>query len=238
MTLGKRIGLGFGGCVVLTVIVSVWGIHGVGNIVENGKQSILGNHLQSEMLQREVDHLNWANAVATRLAEDHPSGLEVQMDPTQCAFGKWYYGEGRKNAERDLPVLASLFSAIEEPHKRLHASAAEIDKLLRTEKGKSPAVNVYLHKTKPELAKLQGLLREVGETTRKNTVSDSQMVSSAGSTRTGIGILALLALVAGMGIAWFLTRSMVGVLSSVSEKLASGAVQVSSASGQLSSASQ
>ena len=117
MTLGKRMVLGFGVCVALTALVSAWGIYGVGKIVENGKQSILGNHLQSEMLQREVDHLNWANTVASRLAEDHPSGLDVQKDPTLCAFGKWYYGEGRKNAERDLPVLASLFSAMRNPIK-------------------------------------------------------------------------------------------------------------------------
>ena len=53
-----------------------------------------------------------------------------------------------------------------------------------------------------------------------------------------MGGLVLLAVVAGAGIAWFLTQSTVSVLSSVSEELASGAVQVSSASGQLSSSSQ
>ena len=238
MTLGKRFSLGFGICVAMAALVSGWGIYGVGRIVENGKQSILGNHMQSEMLQREVDHLIWANVVASRLAEDHPAGLDVQKDPTQCAFGKWFHGEGRRSAERDLPVLASLFSSIEEPHRRLHASAAEIDGLLRAGKGKAGAVDVYLHKTKPELAKVQGLLGEVRETTRKNTISDSQMVASAGTTRTGMAGLALLAIAVGAGIAWFLTRSTVRVLSSVTGALSEGATQVASASGQLSSSSQ
>ena len=242
MTLGKRIAFGFAVCITMAGIISAWGIFGIGEIVGDGKQSIVGNRLQSEMLQREVDHLNWANAVATRLAEDHPTGLDVQKDPTQCAFGKWYYGEDRKQAEKDLPVLAPLFASIDEPHRHLHVSAAEIDGHLRSgqdpELIKSAATAVYLQQTKPALQQVQGLLRQVAESVKKNTVSDTEMVAAAGRTRTAMGGLALLAIAAGIAIAWHLTRSTVRTLSAITGELAAGADQVSAASGYLSTSSQ
>ncbi len=71
-------------------------------------------------------HLGWVNR-ARALIDGKPVDKEkVPVKHTDCIFGKWYYGDGRK--------LASLpsYQAIEAPHDRLHAIYKEIFDLLFT----------------------------------------------------------------------------------------------------------
>ncbi|UZP67387.1 methyl-accepting chemotaxis protein [Desulfovibrio mangrovi] len=79
-------------------------------------------------MQKTVDHLKWAEKVQLLLSDDTVHTLSVQTDPTLCGFGKWYYGQGRKDAEHLVPQLASVLKDIEAPHKHLHQSAIAIQK--------------------------------------------------------------------------------------------------------------
>lgn len=128
MTIGKRIGLGFGVVLMLLCAVGVISFTGVGSIVNNAGQVIDGNKLDGMLAQKEVDHLNWANAVTSLLNDEQVTELHVQTDDHQCGFGKWLYGEGRKKAEQMVPSLAPILKKIETPHAMLHGSAVEIKK--------------------------------------------------------------------------------------------------------------
>ncbi|MBF0308217.1 MAG: CZB domain-containing protein [Magnetococcales bacterium] len=125
--LGKKVLFGFGVVLILLGAVGYWAVQGISMMVSDGLQVVGGNRLKGEILQREVDHLNWANQVAAFINSDSPTAdLTVQMDHTQCGFGKWYYGEGRKQAEERLPLLKPVLDNLENPHKALHASARTI----------------------------------------------------------------------------------------------------------------
>jgi len=124
LKIGMKILAGAGVLMVLLAIVGLWSVLGLGKVVGDGKEVAQGNKLRGELLQREVDHLNWTKALSAFLAGE--GELKIQLDHTQCGFGKWYYGEGRREAEELLPQLKERLTAIEEPHKLLHASAGEI----------------------------------------------------------------------------------------------------------------
>ncbi len=121
--------IGFGVLIILTLIVALWSIFGISGIVADAEEVIDGNKLDGLLAQREVDHLNWAGEVNALLTDDQITELDVQIDDHECAFGKWLYGEGRKDAEALVPSLAPLLKSIEEPHRHLHESAGEIDKV-------------------------------------------------------------------------------------------------------------
>jgi len=127
MTVGKRIGLGFGAILLVLAALGVAALFGVTGIVGNASEVIGGNKLRGNLAQREVDHLNWANKVSALLTDDKITKLDVQLDPHKCAFGQWYYGEGRREAEAMLPALKTFLQEIEAPHQHLHESAAHID---------------------------------------------------------------------------------------------------------------
>ncbi len=128
LTVGKQIAIGFGVTLTLLGVVGLLSYNGVGGIVKNAGQVIEGNKLDANLAQKEVDHLNWANKVNALLTDENVTGLDVQTDHRLCAFGKWLYGEGRREAEALVPTMAPLLKEIEEPHKRVHDSAIDIKK--------------------------------------------------------------------------------------------------------------
>ena len=126
LTIGKKIGLGFGFVMLCLATVGVMSYTGVGGIVTNASEVITGNKLDGNLAQKEVDHLNWANKVSELLTDSTVTALDVETDDHQCGFGKWLYGDGRKEAEVAVPAIAPLLKEIEKYHSDLHASAVEI----------------------------------------------------------------------------------------------------------------
>ena len=126
MTIGKKISLGFGMVLVLLTVAGLLSYSGVGGIVGNAGEVISGNKLDAVLAQKEIDHLNWANAVNALLTDEKVTQLKVEADPEKCGFGLWLYGEGARQAVAQVPSLAPLLKEIEEPHRRLHESAHKI----------------------------------------------------------------------------------------------------------------
>jgi methyl-accepting chemotaxis protein len=131
LSLGLKFAVGFGIVIVLLVLVGGWSITGIGTIVEDASQVIDGNKLRGNIVQKEVDHLNWCNDVNTLLTDDSVKEIHVQTDSHKCGFGQWYYSDERKKAEELVPELKPLLAAIEEPHKHLHESAIEIQQVFK-----------------------------------------------------------------------------------------------------------
>ena len=127
LKLGRKFFISFGLIIALLVVVGIWSINGIGGIVGNANEVIEGNKLRADLEHMYLKHLHWSIEVATLFTDDNVTELNVQTDPYQCSFGKWYYGEGRKHAEMLAPELKDLFDKIEEPHKHLHESAIKID---------------------------------------------------------------------------------------------------------------
>ena len=126
MTIGKKNAVGFGVVLILLAALALISYTGVGGIVNNATEVIEGNKLDGNLAQKEVDHLNWANEVNALLTDEKVTTLEVETDDHKCAFGKWLYGEGRKEAEALVPSLAPLLKEVEKPHLELHQSAIAI----------------------------------------------------------------------------------------------------------------
>ncbi|MEF2143801.1 MAG: methyl-accepting chemotaxis protein [Desulfovibrionaceae bacterium] len=126
LKLNGKIGLGFGLVLLLLGVLATWAVLGIGGIVRNAGEVIDGNKLRGDFVQRIVDHLKWAEQVNALLTDKNVHELKVQTDPAQCAFGVWYYGEGRKKAEILVPQIKQLMAEIEKPHAHLHESAVAI----------------------------------------------------------------------------------------------------------------
>ncbi|MFP5213279.1 MAG: CZB domain-containing protein [Acidobacteriota bacterium] len=138
LSVGKKIGLGFAIILFLLGVGVLVGYKGIGGIVGNAGMVIEGNRLNGELAQREVDHLNWVKKVNAFLADGKAARLEVETDPHKCAFGKWFYGDGRSQAEALVPSLAPMLKAIEEPHAKLHESAIKIEQTFKPADPKLP----------------------------------------------------------------------------------------------------
>src|SRR6056297_69628 len=143
MTLGRRIMVMAASLLVLLAMVATVGIVGLGHVKESTSHTLAdareASHvhgIQSLIDRREVDHLMWVNQLS-RLFTDHSvdnlGQIGLQLDHTQCALGKWLYGDGSREAIEmvDDPGFAALVHSLEAPHEQLHASAKEIDAVFR-----------------------------------------------------------------------------------------------------------
>jgi len=128
-SIGCKFFVSFGAVIVLLAIVALWSIFGIKGIIGNAGEVIDGNKLRGEMVQKEVDHLNWVAEVNRLLTDDTVTELHVETDDHKCGLGKWLYGKKREDAEHLVPALKGLLKDMEEPHAKLHASAIDIDKV-------------------------------------------------------------------------------------------------------------
>ena len=75
---------------------------------------------------REVDHLNWAIAIRDTFLENKQE-LNVQVDGTQCALGKWLAtAEAREAYENGTQKFKQAWDKMLESHVELHKSAKDI----------------------------------------------------------------------------------------------------------------
>ena len=126
LKIGKKMLLLSGGILILLLIVLTVGMYGLRATADSGREVANGGNLSTELAQLEVDHLQWADDVSRFIHDNQVNELQVETDHTRCGFGRWYYGEGRQQAEMMVPELHDVLRAIEEPHARLHASAKKI----------------------------------------------------------------------------------------------------------------
>ncbi len=236
-TVGKKIGIGFGVVLALLVLAVVASFFGVGHIVADAEEVIKGNQLDGNMAQKEVDHLNWAIQVDALLTDDAVHELTVELDPRKCAFGRWYYGEGRQHAVALAPALAPLLADIEKPHADLHGSARKVE-AAHDAGDRDAALKIYNQETKFNLTEMQSMIGRIRETAAENIMSDVIMLEAARTTRFTVGVIGAVAFLLGCGLAVGIAASLCRGLGAVIERLDEGSGQLSAASEEVSSASQ
>ncbi len=128
LNLGKKFALAFTIVIVLIVFVAIESIVGIGDIIGGANNITESNKYKNDIIQRHVDHLKWAKNVNAFITNDEVTELNVELDPTKCALGRWYYSDDRKHVEEKYPELRTYFADIEQPHKHLHNSATKIQK--------------------------------------------------------------------------------------------------------------
>ncbi|MBQ4132844.1 MAG: CZB domain-containing protein [Desulfovibrionaceae bacterium] len=113
----------------ITLISTFGFVTTIQSIIESENRLSEGEQFNKEILTREIQHLQWINALSDYLLHSNQQELNVETNPSACGFGKWYYSDSRAGAIEIFPGLAATLSAIEKPHSMLHASAQKIHDL-------------------------------------------------------------------------------------------------------------
>lgn len=223
--LGKKLAIGFGAVLVLLSIVGLLTINGIGGIIGTLSKTNQLNALNQEILQREIDHLKWSASVSELLTNKQVLELKVQTDPALCAFGKWYYGEGRKTAENLLPDLKESLVKIEAYHTKLHQSAIHIQQAYNPA-DLTQASLIYGSETLPALHEVQTILDEIVAKSKEAAIlGDETIQNSASVTRKTVIAVVIASILIGIGMAWIIARGIVKPLKlgvTMAESVANG----------------
>jgi methyl-accepting chemotaxis protein len=207
LKIGNKLLLLSGVILLLLLLTLSWSLFGLSTTVNNGTQVSAGNKLRGELLGLENAHLKWTHKVRDFLVDPKITELQVKLDPNSCALGKWYYGAGRRHAEAMLPEIKADLQALEEPHRLLHASGKKIKDVYNPQ-NPAAANAIYADETAPNLKKIGALMSAMTESSKQHIMSDSEMIATARSTRNGIFILGIIALLIGAALAVLISRSL------------------------------
>ena len=174
LKISTKIYLLAGVILVLMAAIMFWGIAGLSTTVGNGKVKAESDKLHRDLLSLEIDHLEWAKHISNFIIDETINEFDVQTDHTQCALGKWLYGDGRKHAETQIPELADNLRALEESHKLFHESVRRIEAEYQTTAhnlpGQEKNLNIYTQETERHLKDVRDLLHKLIRTTSANTI--------------------------------------------------------------------
>ncbi len=209
LKIGTKMVLLSGAILTLLLAILLWGIFGLTTTVHNGIEVSDGNQLRAEIIQLESKHLKWAHKVRDFLDNPSITELKVKLDHKTCALGTWYYGEGRQHTEELLPEIKSVLQTLEEPHRLLHASGIKIKEAYNPSSPvNAEAKAIYNNETAVHLKKIGAIMEKIIGASKIHIMSDSEMIATANSSRTGMTVLGVCALLLGAILAFFITRSM------------------------------
>jgi methyl-accepting chemotaxis protein len=115
--------------------------------------------LPALLLQREIDHLNWAASIRDTFLNKN-NHLDVQTDPTMCALGKWLQSHEAQQAYKSGDQrFKAMWDDMVSHHRRLHESAKTIGRLIEHSPGE--AKMVFAQTTVPLLEKTLEELRNL-----------------------------------------------------------------------------
>ncbi len=160
---------------LVTLAVGFAGWRGVTKTLEVNENISFIEKVAKEVLKREIDHLNWARKVGEFQRNENMTELGVEKDPHKCAFGKWYYSDAKKQAEEAISEIAPLLKQVEEPHKKLHESAQQLEVMLKKGKEFRPeAIAFYQEKTVTCLRNVQKILGEINPKAEQHIIDSKK----------------------------------------------------------------
>ncbi len=110
------------------------------------------------LIEKELEHMRWANILQQAIL-GKANSAKVNFDHTQCAFGRFLYGNARQKLETADPELARIFNAIEKPHEQLHLYGKDVNVFLG-EAAYVHAGRYFAEQALPQLTVVSNLLSQ------------------------------------------------------------------------------
>lgn len=218
LSINTKLSIGFGIILIFLTVIggfSWYGFNTFSKEVAHEKEQI---EVMVNMAAREIDHLEWRASISKLFIDENQKILTAQDDHTKCNLGKWLYGEGRKKAVTGMPEIAGLVKEMEEPHKRLHASVAEMKIIITKHNGLrdaflAPVRDMYNSKTLPELDKVRGILKTIASDIKTEVQNVEQhIIDLSNKMQKIIVLLFAVSLVVGVTLSFFISRMIVKIL--------------------------
>lgn len=192
----KLVGIGLASALGLATLGGI-GIVEIRSTVRTAGEMRELDEVGRAFLQREIEHLKWVARAGEFLRRDTVRALTVETDDRLCAFGQWYHGDGRAEAERRVPALVEPMEEAGPAHAALHASAKGLDaRLAQGPEAREEAIGFYRDTVETRVADLQALLAKAREAIQaESDVRAARLAAASRSASVRTASAAAIALV-------------------------------------------
>ncbi|MFI5294958.1 MAG: methyl-accepting chemotaxis protein [Thermodesulfovibrionales bacterium] len=165
MTIGKKLTAGLGIMLLLVLIMGSVFLWATSRVEQEMKSYLEARNLNGVLTARIGDHYRWMDGLASGVfIQGKP--FKGKLDPDECDLGKWMASYKPSSAE-----LAGPFKALNEPHRKLHATAERILAAYKTGNINS-AHQIFIDETVPAVTTVQQNLGEMKDILRANEESE------------------------------------------------------------------
>ncbi len=171
MTIGRKLSLGLGIILVLVLIMGGVFFWTSSQVQRAQANAVEVSDLNTFFSEKVVDHMKWMDGLA--------SGVFIQgkefkgkLSPDDCSLGEWMHKFKPYSEE-----IAAPFKALDEPHRKFHASAEKILSLWKSGE-KDRAYKVFLSETVEPVRSVQDNLYRMKEILKKDEEMAQQELSS------------------------------------------------------------
>ncbi|MCC5854648.1 MAG: HAMP domain-containing protein [Idiomarina sp.] len=221
VSLGKKIFISFTIIAVIMLVISILISASLNRLEDTHANTREQMNVSTLQVEREVDHVVWANQLANSLLLNH--SFDGELDPEKCRFGAWYQ-DFRSSSffQNTSPELRRAFDALDAPHRSLHDSAVRITQSDNSEN----RVQIYQQQTLHHLEVMRRGIDDVRNILAGDSASLVERASQA-SKRTlfTVWLLMTFAVAVSIVLASLLRSKIVEpmkVLTSRSQQIASG----------------
>jgi methyl-accepting chemotaxis protein len=212
LSIAMKLGIGFGLVLLMLVAISMVSWAGFGSIAESADDSLYMSGIKELVMAKETDHLLWRNTVVEIFYNEKMAGIDAQTDDHACKLGSWLYGQGRKEAEVRIPELAPLLKSLEDPHRRMHESVAQMQQVIETSGAHREAFlpevrTIFQTSTQASLDQVREILHQIAEKAdARLAASRKRLAGTRDSEFTLILIASCLALGIGVVLSFIIAR--------------------------------
>lgn len=192
--------IGFGINLLLLVGAAILTYVSLESVRSAQEEAFKGRDLSEFLKEKWSDHLTFVK----NLDESIMLGKEFggQLDPTQCAFGKWY---GTFTPASD--EMKQAYESINRPHRLLHEYAAQIRALQKKRATQFAQTTIYATKIMPVLGEVDQGIRNLAGVVTKSTVTETHRSEEAiRSVSTSVLILMIVSSILASIISLFISR--------------------------------
>lgn len=179
--------------------------------------------------ERYIDHLKWGVTISNALLSSKDELMNVETDPHNCEFGKWFYNKKREEAEKQVTGLKEKFEKLEIIHSRLHQSAEKI--LTNLALGdKAKAVEIFNAETYTNLTGIGSHIQEINRILVDHINKNEQLSQKRESAQKAkISILGFIPVFTAIILAWLITFGLIKGINqtvNVSRQVATGNLNI------------
>lgn len=210
VTLGKKIGFGFGAVLLLLAFQSIYNWLAFGSLETKIDHSEAASRLKTLVDQKAADHLDWMLSLNSLFLHEE-NRVAVETDPKRCDLATWLNSAEIAQLRDDDPEIAAALSTIESPHARLHQSAEAINQIWdRTNPDAVRQARTLLEtQTGPALEETRAALRTAAtllETRAQAVNRDTR--AAIDTSHTTIAVLSIIAIALGIVLSFTITSGL------------------------------
>jgi methyl-accepting chemotaxis protein len=225
----NKLTFGFGVIILFSGLIIFQSISNMNKMAENSEEVKTANHIKQIFTERYNDHLKWSNKISYALLSANGASLGVETNPHNCAFGKWFYGEGRSKTENLMPGIEPILDSLEILHLNLHHAAEEMNEFL-SENSKIQAIEIFNSKVTRHLQdiglKIQSINKEIS---KNNERIDRHSQTENRAAKVRIILTGFIAILISIALAWLITASLtkgINIIVKASHQISEGELDI------------